>query len=363
MSGKLNDISCNMLNNSKLMGGGAQRSSNLELYRIVCMFLILTHHFSQFYYYSTQPFSSKVVFLNIFGMWGKTGINCFLLITGYFMCQSNITVRKFLKLILEVYLYKLIIFVLMLIGGYETINPVRIVKLVMPVWNIEQNFLSCFILFWVTIPFWNILIRNMTKRQHELLLVILLGMYTFLGSIPGFHVSLNYVTWYGVIYLIASYVRFYPILVFENKKLWGCLTFISVVVSIVSVFAFKVVTGSCSHFMVHDSNKFLAVTTAFTSFMWFKNMDIKNSRVINAIGGSTFAVLLIHSNSEAMRTWLWKDFVNCVGHYSLPFGQFILFTICTAVVIFTTCIVIDRFRIKVLEEPFFKWYDKKFATK
>ena len=29
-------------------------------------------------------------------MFGKTGINCFTLLTGYFMVKSNITLKKFL---------------------------------------------------------------------------------------------------------------------------------------------------------------------------------------------------------------------------------------------------------------------------
>lgn len=41
------------------------------------------------------------IFLLIFGAFGKTGINCFVLITGYFMCISNITVKKFMKLFLR----------------------------------------------------------------------------------------------------------------------------------------------------------------------------------------------------------------------------------------------------------------------
>lgn len=45
----------------------------------------------------------KSIFILLFGWGGKTGINCFVLITGYFMCKSQITVKKFLKLIGERY--------------------------------------------------------------------------------------------------------------------------------------------------------------------------------------------------------------------------------------------------------------------
>lgn len=82
------------------------RDSNLEFYRIITMLLIVAHHYvvnsgvMDLMY--KNPFSANAIFLFIFGMWGKIGINCFVLITGYFMCKRTITVRKFLKLLLEI---------------------------------------------------------------------------------------------------------------------------------------------------------------------------------------------------------------------------------------------------------------------
>lgn len=79
-----------------------QRNSNLELYRIIVMMLIVAHHSV---YHSgvmedmaQNSLNMKSVFYYILGMWGKTGIDCFVLITGYFMCKSHITVQKYLKL-------------------------------------------------------------------------------------------------------------------------------------------------------------------------------------------------------------------------------------------------------------------------
>lgn len=50
------------------------------------------------------------MFSLLFGWGGKTGIDCFILITGYFMCQSQASVRKFLKLVLEIEFYRLVIY-------------------------------------------------------------------------------------------------------------------------------------------------------------------------------------------------------------------------------------------------------------
>lgn len=77
-----------------------QRQSNIELFRIITMLLIVCHHYvvnsGLFPLIQSNPDSPQSVFLSLFGMWGKTGINCFVLISGYFMCQSKITLKKFL---------------------------------------------------------------------------------------------------------------------------------------------------------------------------------------------------------------------------------------------------------------------------
>ena len=340
-----------------------ERSSNLELYRIVCMLMIVAHHYvvnsgvrAADGPMMAEPASMNSIFLILFGAWGKTGINCFLMITGYFMCTSKITLRKFIKLMGQIYLYKLLLYPILLIAGYETVSVSRIVKVVMPTWGLTDNFTGCFIGFWLTIPFLNILVQNMTKRQHELLLLLMLGMYTMLGSVPSFIVTFNYVTWFGVIYFIASYIRMYPRPLFNQKKLWGYTTLIIVILTMLSVCRFN-------DFFVADSNKILAVVVAVCSFLWFKNMNIRYSKIINAFGAGTFGVLLIHANSNAMRTWLWKDFVNVIGHYTLPFGQLVLFSIGVVLAVFVVCNLIDQLRIATLEKWFLNWYDSTFASK
>ena len=344
------------------------RSSNLELYRIICMLMIVAHHYVLSGYaapgdpLAVNPVSTNSLFLCLIGAWGKTGINCFMMITGYFMCTSKITFRKFLKLMAQIYLYKIVIFSIFLCTGYETFNPMRMFKLLMPFWGLHYEFTSCFIIFFLTIPFWTILVQNMTKRQHELLLILLLGCYTFLGSIPTFKVTYNYITWFGVIFLISSYIRLYPVKLFESKALWGGLTLAFVVLSSFSIVLLQKHLGAGMFFM-SDCNKFFAVTVAVCSFLWFKNLNIKYSKVINAFGAATFGVLLIHANSDAMRQWLWKDVINAPIHYELPLLQLIIFSIGVVLVVFIVCNFIDQLRIATIEKWFFNWYDKKVSAK
>ena len=76
------------------------RNSNLELLRIITMLLIVAHHYvvNSGLFQIGGPIKSdlmslKSMFLLVFGAWGKIGINAFVLITGYFMCTSDITLR------------------------------------------------------------------------------------------------------------------------------------------------------------------------------------------------------------------------------------------------------------------------------
>lgn len=67
-----------------------QRQSNIELFCIIVMLGIVAHHFVVNsglldLMLPTLEYSNDV-YLWLFGMWGKVGINCFVLITGYFMC-------------------------------------------------------------------------------------------------------------------------------------------------------------------------------------------------------------------------------------------------------------------------------------
>ena len=128
-----------------------QRSSNFELYRIVCMLAIICGHFihnSGLYKeggpMNLNPDSFHTYYLLFFGMWAKIGINCFLLITGYFMCKSTITMKKLIRFLLWIYFYDVVIFVLFYIVGYEHLTLGRMCELIMPIWGISDNFVSCF---------------------------------------------------------------------------------------------------------------------------------------------------------------------------------------------------------------------------
>jgi len=142
------------------------------------------------------------------------------------------------------------------------------------------------------------------------------------------------------------------------------MTLVSVIIAIASILAQRFLFSmGLGYFFVSDSNKLFAVAIAVCSFLWFKNMNIKYSKVINAFGAGTFGVFLIHANSNAMRTWLWKDTVDVIGHYAMMnTGLLALYSFVVVLIVFVICNLIDQCRIATVEKWFFRWYDSKMAV-
>lgn len=345
------------------------RNSNLELYRIIVMILIVAHHYvvnsgltSIGGPIALNPTSGRSIFLLLFGAWGKTGINCFVLITGYFMCKSQITLKKFLKLFLQVMFYRILIGAIFWSISYEPLTIESVVKTLLPITTVGTGFTSAYLLFFLFIPFLNVLVNNLNEKQHILLLCLLSFTYIFFGTVPFFSITMNYVSWFMVLYIIASYIRIYPKKIFDNTTLWGWISLAFVIIASISVivcaYISKVLDSSLWYYFVQDSNTALAVLVGVSTFLFFKNLKMKYHPLINKISATCFGVLLIHANGDAMRRWLWKDVLDNVGMYnsSLLFFHSIL----SVLGVFAVCSIIDMARIKFIETPFLSHFDKVF---
>lgn len=347
-----------------------QRDSSIELFRIISMLLIVAHHYvvnSGLNQLITEnlTLSFKPVFFLIFGWAGKTAINCFVIISGYFMCKSKITLKKFLKLLLEVEFYRIVIYFILIITRVDKFSIAGTIKTIAPFYNIGSSFTNSYLVFFLFIPFLNILINNMNKKQHMLLISLCAVCFSVIPTFFLAEVKIGYVSWFMIIYIIGAYIRIYPEKIFENQKIVGftllLLIFASWMSVIVGAYAKMRFNIDVIYYFVADSNKILALLTGVTAFVFFKNLKIGYSKFINTVAASAFGVLLIHSSSASMRKWLWKDLLNNTYWYNTSYC--ILHAVISVFGIYIVCTFIDYLRIKFLEKPFFKIYDKRVIQK
>ena len=340
------------------------RDSNIELYRIISMLCIIAHHYvvnsGLLDVMFLTPISPKTIFLSIFGAFGKIGINCFVLITGYFMCQSQISAKKFAKLFFELMFYRIVINVIFWLTSYNDFSLVGLVNVLIPFKSIAQNFTGTFLMFFLFIPFLNKLIHSLNEKQHFMLILLSCLVYVLFGTIPKLSVRMNYTSWYMVLYFIASYLRIYPKKWHSSSFKCGLFAIVSIFLAISSViagdFLLTVFKLNLVYYFVTDSNTLLALLVGISTFMFFKSIKIKYSKLINTVSSTCFGVLLIHANGDVMRNWLWRDTLKNTEMYGSKYLY--LHAILSVVVIFVVCSVIDMLRIKFVEKPFFALWDK-----
>ena len=340
------------------------RNSNLELLRILAMLAIITTHYvvnSGVESLTLETFSFNSVLTLIFGGGGKTAINCFVLITGYFMCKSNITAKKFVKLVAEIMFYEIVIYVIFVATGYEAFSFSGLLNAIIPVSTEEvaSNFTTCFLYFYLLIPFLSKLVNALNEKEHLILICILLFVFTVLPSV-GIQVSSNYVIWFSILFIIASFARLHPKAIFENTKFWAMASVVSLLLSwasvVVCAYIYTHMFFMDPYYFVSDSNKILAVATGVSVFMFFKNVKIPNSKFINTVAASTFGVLLIHANNDTMEVFLWGDFLKNTEFFGTQWQW--PHMILSVLGVFVVCTAIDYVRIKLLEKPFLRLYDK-----
>lgn len=233
-------------------------------------------------------------------------------------------------------------------------------KAINPVESISFGFTSCFLIYYLLIPFLNKLVNNIDKKQHSILLAICVLFFVIWDRLPGIEYTYNYVGWFCVLHFIASYIRSY---------VCGLHLFKHEVALIITggVFAIISVVGQCmmiergwhvgwQYKWVVDCNAIVGLLSSVMMFMGFKNLRMKNHHWINVIASSTFAVLLIHANSDTMRKWLWQDVCHNVDWIYSPYMP--LHAIGCVLIIYVACVLIDKVRMFLIEKPTFIIIDK-----
>lgn len=354
----------------------AKRQSNLELLRVVSMLLIIAHHYvvnsGILEHLSLSNHPANFLFLILWSMWGKTGINIFILISSYFMCQSNLTLRRYCKVAFEWIFYHYAIYIIMLLAGYETISIQRVCTLLFAPFinaNATGSFASSFLVFYLFIPFMNSFIANIGCKEHRRFIFLLLFTFTGLSTFFINRSIFGEVFWFCAVYFIGSYLRLYPPTwstnLHQSVKLL-ILSWLLCYASVLSIaFILKCIgmdtpSFSMLTYFVFDANKLGAVLVSIFMFCTFKNLHISYSKAINLFAQTTFGILMIHDNGT-LRPLLWKNLLHVDMSYSLTPPILAVRSVLIVFVVFLACSLIDMVRLFFIESPIFQrfyWFEK-----
>lgn len=315
---------------------------------VACHYVLLTGLGDR---YSGQPISGKSVFLSLWGCWGATAINVYVMITGYFMSQSTLTLRRYFRIAGPVLLYAILGFVFSVVFLH---NPVKIVDLL---WKLKTDFLAInigftpsFLWFYLLIPSINRLIEASKRSEIWILLLILLIIQSVIPCFVRGAIGWFPVLWYVTLYLIGASIRRSGFLC-----AWGILW--RVVLLCVAVFSMSSVCLLLlfveSHGMIHSSAPYSwtwflmstskpgALIVAVALFLVFERLDIRYSRVINVVASTTYPILLIQGAVPDFWRLICPSLVE--GSNNLSVSAFAIVSVEICVLVFVSLSAIDMF--------------------
>lgn len=337
------------------------RLSNFEILRIISMILIVTFHcvYHSNLTFDTNSFSFNKIIHDFFYMFGELGVNCFALISGYFLVNSSFKKKKLCNLFFEVEFYNIILLLLAIGIGYITTIS-GILTLLTPLLLNKYWFVTAYILLYIFSPYINKLIHALTQRElKDFILISLL----FFSIIPTFFTWFyfeenfecfffyNRFIWLIVVYFIAAYIRLYGSIFKINSQQVAVKYFVLTTIGIlcfivgIDILLTKGKTGLLPATYFWYPNSIIMVFWSISLFQIFHYTEIKTIPWVNKIASGTFGVYLLHAG--ILYDWIWND-VFKIGTYASS-SYFLLYVLLSVTIVFIIGICIDFIRQRIFK--------------
>ncbi len=278
---------------------------------------------------------------------GKIGVAIFVLITGYFMSASgHFKISKLIKLWLQVFSYSMVLYLICLPTYVDISWCGSTIDNLMPISHSRWWFASTFFILYLLTPFINILINNMTQKQYQVLLLLIFAIWCVIPTFTTKKMNGNNLTYFVFIYCLAGYIRRYDIAKKISKGALITLFSASYLLTFGLLVAVKTISPKKAFMLSYELNSLTVLICAVSLFLLFAGMNIKSSRIINAISATSFGVYLLHDH-KAFRHIIW-DQLSDAKHISD--NMLIPYTILVIAIVYIGSALIEFIRLNTLEK-------------
>lgn len=340
----------------------AQRNISLDILKCLSMlFVVLLHvgNDTKGYYQVVlnPPFDIKWLLDCFISTFAFVAVNCFVLITGYFLCESKIRYKKIINLWLTVFTYSFGFYVILCIVPFcnTHFSVAEIIKNAFPIIHKRYWFVTCYLLLYALVPFLNKLINVLSNNEFKLLLFILITFYVVLTTLFNDIVDSRNgysLCWFIILYFTAAYIRKNPF----PKLHYGWLYIITSLISFGLTIIIEFIDSSPFEFLTRDPRNYNSIFTFFSSvclFLFFEQLDLKVtsklSNIISRISIYSFGVYLFHEH-QYLSPIIWHKIVglyrfqnNTIKFFIVYFSSVILIYIIGILVEWLRTIVFKLF--------------------
>ncbi|MDE7275680.1 MAG: acyltransferase [Lachnospiraceae bacterium] len=351
----------------------SKRYANFELLRIVAMLMIIALHYlvkgnvAAPYAESHSVVNYAAWLVEAFCI---VAVNCYVLLSGYFLVESEWKPGRVLSLLCQILFYSLLVPAAMLCIGMlsgEELGLYDWIGFLLPIETEHYWFATAYLLMYLFAPVLAAGIKKMEKKTLQKVIVLLLLFFSAGKSVlPVSLVTDRYgydYGWFLCLFFVAAYLRLYGCRWLEEKQhgLWlyvGACLCIFAVSAAAGLLGDKVKAFAYYAEMPYTYNHLLCLSAAVGLFSVFKKMRVREGRaadMIRRIAPYTFGVYLLHEHILVRYEWMnWLQ-VETVRE-SFLFLPHMLWCVC---VVFLAGILVDFVRAwlfdKVISE---KRYDR-----
>lgn len=343
---------------------GKKRMANYELLRSLAMLMVVALHFfsrSDSLIALGVPLDGVRIVGTALEFFCIAAVNVYVLISGYFGIKSSFKPSRAVKLLCQIWFYALLIPLLLYLAGLSTqaseLGIYGVIKYVFPIETEHYWFATSYFLLYLLTPVIGAGVKNMTKKQMQIMLGGLLILFCGIKSVsPAGFVIDRYgydLPWFICVYLLAAYLGMYG-LGFLEKRGW-ILYLGSVAAGFgIHIAMYFLAAGRESlqyYFTVpFHYNYIFSLTGALGLFYGFSRLKIKEgwmAGVIRKVGALSFGVYLLHEHVDLRNRWY--EWVLMLVHpgRGRAMLSFLWELTCSIVILFAAGVVIDWIRSKL----------------
>lgn len=313
------------------------RKSNIELLRIIAMFMVLILHsnFKALGIPNVADFNSNPLWTTIecfIESFTIIAVNVFVMISGWFKIKPSL--RGLSSFLFQCWFYSIgsyLVVVGLTKSSFSFENLYACISFKNDLW-----FVPSYIALYIISPFLNQFVANVTRQIYFKFLIAFFSVQSiaWLLLMDQFNNGYSCISFIGL-YMLAAYLQKY-----KNNCRKGLIVYFicSIILFILLCLRFEGVVfipGLWAY-----SNPLVIVSSA-AFLMIFVNLKIRDNRIINYIAKSSFAVYLIHDNffvSEYFTT------VIRTLQSSSDVGKSLILIFNFLLIVFCSCIFLDQIR-------------------
>lgn len=331
------------------------RASGIEMLKIFAIFFVVISHVVQTLAESEGVYrinltlattNLQYLVLSVLQYSGMLGNSIFFVCSAWFLLDmKKCNLKKLLHLWLEVWTVSVIIFLAVLAVGDVHLGGLMILRCFLPTVFDNNWYISCYMIFYLIVPFLNIVLEHLTQRQllafNLVTLILCCIKFIFIGFAYPFYI--NFLILWIIIYFWISYLKRYMTKCVSGKKC-GYLCFTVGVAGYVGMIVAANYLGLANEFFSdsllrwNDSNNPFIILAAIGLLLIAKNMHI-HSTFINQISSLSLLVYVIHENILLRKYYRPKIFDWLYATYG--YDHIVLWVMLFVIGIFTVSILIS----------------------